>query len=61
MHTHHVDEISVWSWIAAWVFALIALAAILFGPQPYMKVGFNAPPISEPALVPPPAIPDPRA
>ncbi len=32
-HVHHVDEISVWSWVAAAALALIALTAIVLATQ----------------------------
>jgi hypothetical protein len=65
MDTRHVDEISVWSWVAASAFALIALAAMILATQDKMTVatGLSSPslPLSEPALVPPQRIADPRA
>jgi hypothetical protein len=61
----HVDEISVWSWVAASVFALIALAAMILATHDKMTVatGLNGPalPFAEPALLPPTRIADPRA
>jgi hypothetical protein len=37
-HYLHVDEISVWSWVSAAAFALIALAAIIFGLSQNMQM-----------------------
>jgi hypothetical protein len=52
----HIDEISVWSWVAASVFAIIALAAIILATHDKMKLasGLSAPalPFAEPALMP---------
>jgi hypothetical protein len=63
-HTH-VDEISVWSWVAASVFALIAVAAMILATHDKMTLatGLNSPslPFAEPALVPPELVADPRA
>jgi hypothetical protein len=64
MDTHHlhVDEISIWSWIAASVFALIAVCALLLGAQSQTGLSsVHAPslPLTEPALL-PQAIADPR-
>jgi hypothetical protein len=66
MDTHdvHVDEISVWSWVAAAAFALIALAAVLVATHDNMRLtGLSGPalPFAGPALLPPEAIADPRA
>jgi hypothetical protein len=60
----HVDEISVWSWVAAVAFALIALAAVVVATHDNMRVtGLRglALPFAEPALLSPEAIADPRA
>jgi hypothetical protein len=59
----HVDEISVWSWIAAWVFAVIALAAMLFSIQGEMRItGLgSALPFAHSVLLPSQAPADPRA
>jgi len=65
MDTHHVhvDEISVWSWVAAAAFALIALTAIILATQDKITVatGISNPalPFAQPALLPPDMI-DPR-
>jgi hypothetical protein len=52
----HIDEISVWSWVAASVFAIIAFAAMILATQDKMQLasGLNAPalPFAEPALMP---------
>jgi hypothetical protein len=52
----HVDEISVWSWVAASVFAMIVFAAMILATQGRMQLasGLNAPalPFAEPALMP---------
>jgi len=52
----HIDEISVWSWVAASVFATIAFAAMILATQDKMQLasGLNAPalPFAEPALMP---------
>jgi uncharacterized membrane protein len=54
-HHLHVDEISVWSWVAAAAFALIALAAIMLGMHQNMQVASQTPalPLTEPALLSP--------
>jgi hypothetical protein len=61
----HVDEISVWSWVAASVFALIALAAMILATHDNMTVarGLSSPslPLTQPALLPPAAVTDGRA
>jgi hypothetical protein len=55
-HVHHVDEISVWSWVAAAAFALIAIAAIILATQDKITVatGISNPslPLTAPALRP---------
>jgi hypothetical protein len=57
MDTHHVhvDEISVWAWVAAAAFALIALAAVILVSHDKMTVatGLSSPslPVTAPALV----------
>jgi uncharacterized membrane protein len=55
IHHLHVDEISVWSWVAAAAFALIALAAIMFGLHQNMQMASESPalPLTQPALVSP--------
>jgi hypothetical protein len=64
-HHVHVDEISVWSWVAASVFALIALAAMILATHDNMRVAteISSPslPLTQPALLPPEMIADPRA
>jgi hypothetical protein len=55
----HVDEISVWSWVAAAAFALIALAAVLMATHENMRVtGLSTPalPFAQPAMLPPETI-----
>ena len=54
-HHLHVDEISVWSWVAAAAFALIALAAVIFGLSQHMQMASKSPalPPTEPALLSP--------
>jgi uncharacterized membrane protein len=56
-HEHHlqVDEVSVWSWVAAAAFGLIALAAIVFGiHQNTPTMASKSPvPLTEPALLSP--------
>lgn len=63
-YVHHVDEISVWSWVAAAAFALIAITAIVLATQDKIKVasGITNPslPLTMPALVPSDVL-DPRA
>jgi len=63
-HVHHVDEISVWSWVAATAFALIAITAIVLATQNKINVatGIANPslPLTAPALVPSDVL-DPRA
>jgi hypothetical protein len=60
----HVDEISVWSWVAAAAFALIALAAVLMATHENMRVtGLSSPalPFAGPALQPAETTADSRA
>jgi uncharacterized membrane protein len=59
-HHLHVDEVSVWSWVAAAAFALIALAAIMFGLHQNMQMASESPalPLTQPALLAPQAPPD---
>jgi hypothetical protein len=63
-HVHHLDEISVWSWVAAAAFGLIAIAAILMAAQDKITVatGITNPslPLMQPALMPSDII-EPRA
>jgi hypothetical protein len=63
-HVHHVDEISVWSWVAAAAFALIAIAAIILATQDKITVATSISnpslPLTQPALL-PPDLTDPRA
>jgi hypothetical protein len=63
-HMHHVDEISVWSWVAATAFALIAITAIVLATQNKINVatGIANPslPLAAPALIPSDVL-DPRA
>jgi hypothetical protein len=63
-HMHHVDEISVWSWVAATAFALIATTAIVLATQNKINVatGIANPslPLTAPALIPSDVL-DPRA
>jgi hypothetical protein len=61
----HVDEISVWSWVAASAFALIALAAMMIlATHDKMRLAtqLSSPslPLAQPALL-PPAPMDPHA
>jgi hypothetical protein len=62
-HVHHVDEISVWSWVAAAALALIAVTCLVLATQDRMTVamrmGNPALPFAQPALL-PPEIADPR-
>jgi hypothetical protein len=62
-HVHHVDEISVWSWVAAAALALIAVTCLVLATQDRMTVamrmGNPALPFAQPALL-PPEIVDPR-
>jgi hypothetical protein len=64
MQAHHVDEISVWTWVATLAFVLIAVAAIFVGTQENLRVatGVNGSglPMVEPGLL-PPTVADPRA
>jgi hypothetical protein len=62
---HHIDEISVWSWVAALVFFMLAFTAAFVATRDNIRVAreTTAPalPVTEPVLVPPPLIADPRA
>jgi hypothetical protein len=57
----HVDEISVWSWIAASAFVLIVLGTIFLGPGANVRVATPVLPLTAPAVVPPDVVADPRA
>jgi hypothetical protein len=60
----HVDEISVWSWVAAAAFALIALTAVIVATHDNMRLtALSGPvlPFAEQSLLPPETIADPRA
>ena len=58
----HVDEISVWSWVAASVFAMIALAAAIIPTQDKMNPsGAPEMPFAQPAIVQPALATDGRA
>ncbi len=57
----HVDEISVWSWIAASAFVLILLGAIFFATSEKVRVATPVLPLTAPAVIPPDAVADPRA
>jgi hypothetical protein len=66
METHHghVDEISVWTWVATLAFILIALAAILMGTHDNLRVARDAGPavpLVQPGLLPPNGMADARA
>jgi len=54
----HVDEISVWSWVAASAFAMTALAAAQDKMNPS---GAPEMPFAQPAIVPPALTTDGRA
>jgi hypothetical protein len=62
---HHIDEISVWYWVAALVFVMLALTAAFVATHDNVRLAreTTAPalPFAEPALVSPPTIADPRA
>ena len=61
----HVDEISVWSWIAISAFVLITLSAILLGTSNNLRMASSldppTPPLAPPVFVSPEMIVDPRA
>jgi hypothetical protein len=58
----HVDEISVWSWVAASAFAMTALAAAIIATQDKMNPsGAPEMPFAQPAIVPPALTTDGRA
>ena len=61
----HIDEITVWSWVAITAFALIALAAVLLGTSANVRMASDvetpALPLTAPTLVPPDIVTDPRA
>jgi hypothetical protein len=61
----HVDEITVWSWVAASVFAMIALVAVIVATQDKMMLpyapGAPVPPFAQPAFGPPALATDGRA
>ena len=60
----HVDEITAWTWIAAAIFVVLAVAAVLSmqnGPtQVADNLALSVPPIAQPMHVPPEAIADPN-
>jgi hypothetical protein len=62
---HHVDEIIVWSWVAALVFFMVALSAAFVATRDNVRLAREttgpALPLTEPVLVPAPAPVDPRA
>ena len=57
----HVDEISVWSWIAASAFVLIVLRVFLLGTGENVRVATPVLPLNAPAVVPPEVVADPGA
>jgi hypothetical protein len=63
-YVHHVDEISVWSWVATAAFALIAVTAIVLATHDKINVasGTTNPslPLTTPAVIPSDVL-DPRA
>ncbi|TMJ24779.1 MAG: hypothetical protein E6G96_16890 [Alphaproteobacteria bacterium] len=62
-HVHHVDEISVWSWVAAAALVLIAVTCLVLATQDRitvaMRMGNPALPLAQPALLPAETV-DPR-
>ena len=57
----HVDEISVWSWIAASAFVLIVLGMVFLGPGANVRMATPVLPLAAPAVVPPEVVADPGA
>jgi hypothetical protein len=57
----HVDEISVWSWIAASAFVLIVLGMVFLGPRANVRMATPVLPLAAPAVVPPEVVADPGA
>jgi hypothetical protein len=57
----HIDEISVWSWIAASAFVLIVLGAIFVGTGEKVRMATPVLPLTAPAVVPPEVVADPGA
>jgi hypothetical protein len=55
----HVDEISVWSWIAASAFVLIVLGMIFLGPAANVRMATPVLPLAAPAVVPPEVVAEP--
>ena len=63
-HHGHLDEISVWTWVATLAFILIAATAVLIGTHDNLRVAKDVTgpslPLVQPALLPPSPV-DPRA
>jgi hypothetical protein len=59
--TVHVDEISVWSWVAVAVFAWVLVALLLLAPRNMTHIAGPMAPFADPALVAPEIAAEPRA
>jgi hypothetical protein len=59
-HAVHVDEISVWSWMAITVFAWVLVVLLLFAPHNMTRLAGPMPPFADPTLAAPEIAPDPR-
>jgi hypothetical protein len=61
-HHGHLDEISVWTWVATLAFILIALTAVLIGTHSRVAKDVTGPALLliQPALLPPSPV-DPHA
>ncbi len=59
-HTGHVDEISVWSWVAMAVFAWVLVALLLLAPHHLTRVAGPVPSFADPTLVAPEITVEPR-
>ena len=59
--TVHVDEISVWSWVAVAVFSWVLVALLLLAPHNMTHMAGPMAPFADPALVAPEIAAEPRA
>jgi hypothetical protein len=59
-HAVHVDEISVWSWVAIAVFAWLLVALLLLAPHDVTRVAGPMPQFADPALIAPEIAAEPR-
>jgi hypothetical protein len=59
-HVLHVDEISVWSWVAIAVFAWVLVALLLLAPHASTRMAGPLLPFADPTLVAPEIVAEPR-